>query len=420
MKKELIIALGIAAIAAPAFADHQIGGYFRNKFVSADTSFTKNGNDSPEQLIDQRLRMRWQNTINEYVTVVWFGEVDFNWGGTSKGNIGGGGVIGGDGVNVETKNAMAVIKIPNTPVAVTLGLQNVNAGGNLIMDDDGTGAQISAKMDKVNLSLQYAKFSEGGTKAQDDVDFWGIKAGLAPMGNLNLGLSGFWKNDNATSADLYWLVAEGTYKMDLLNIEAMLGYNFGEENDKVDVSGYMASVRGAATVAGIDAGVRLLYMSGDNDSNDANYYHNAIGNGAAAVGRFSYGLFDGLMIFGSDLYATTYAGDQAAYTSAGFTDHGLMAVIASAKYVPPTLKALYAQAAAGYFSAVEDKTKRIAATKGTSLGTEVALRVGYKIAEKVDVSLNGAYAFLGDFYEPASGDDPDNPYKLYAMVNIPY
>jgi len=426
MKKRLIIALGTAAVAAmavPAFADHQIGGYFRNKFVTADTSFTKDGNDNPEQLVDQRLRMRWQNNINEYITVVWFGEVDFNWGGPSKGNIGAGGALGGDGVNVESKHAFATVKIPNTPVAATLGLQNVNDLANLILDDDAAGIQVGAKLDMVNVNLQYAKFSEGSVTGYDDMDFLGLEASLAPIAGLNLGLGGYWKNDNVNNGDLYWVMATPTHKVDIVKVEAILGYNFGEENDTTDVSGYMASIKGGATVAGVDAGVRLLYMSGDNDDQDANFFHNAAGQGNNAGGRFSFGIFDGLMIFGSDITATSYSGDQAAYTKAGFTDHGLMALIASAKYVPPAMKAMYAQAAVGYFQALEDDLNRAGQvdTEGTSLGTEVAARVGYKIAEKFDVSLNGAYAFLGDFFDSASGNnDPDNPYKLYLMANIPY
>lgn len=423
MKKIITAACtaAVAAIALPAFADHQIGGYYRDKFIAADTSFKKDGNKDPDKLIDQRLRARWQNNINEYITIVWFGEVDFFLGGPSKGAIGGGGQIGGDGVNVETKNAFASVKIPNTPLAVTVGLQNMNTADNLVLDDDGAGVQVSAKLNMMDVNLQYSKFSEGDTKAEDDVDFSGVEVGLKPMEGLNLGVAGYWKNDNATSADLYWVIANGGYKVGMLNLEAILGYNFGEESDEVDVSAGMLTLKAGASVAGFDAGVRFLYMGGDNDENDANYYHNAVGNGSGAGGRFSYGLFDGLMIFASDWAATSYAEDQYAYTKAGFTDHGLMAVVLNGKYVPPALKAMYAQVAVGYFAAVEDKTKRIAETEGATLGTEIAVRMGYKIAEKFDVSLNGATAILGDFFDaPAGGDDPDDPYKVYVMANIPY
>lgn len=56
---------------------------------------------------------------------------------------------------------------------------------------------------------------------------------------------------------------------------------------------------------------------------------------------------------------------------------------------------------------------------GKDLGLEVAARLGTRIAERVDVSLAGAYAFLGSFYKaPGSGSDPDNMYKVNFMINV--
>jgi hypothetical protein len=54
------------------------------------------------------------------------------------------------------------------------------------------------------------------------------------------------------------------------------------------------------------------------------------------------------------------------------------------------------------------------------MGFEGALRVGTKIADKVDFSLNGAYALLGDYWQDTAGltDTPDDIWKGVAMLNV--
>jgi hypothetical protein len=93
------------------------------------------------------------------------------------------------------------------------------------------------------------------------------------------------------------------------------------------------------------------------------------------------------------------------------------------------------KAAVGYFRTVEDEIKAsdtvTVRREGKNLGTEVALRVGYGYAKHFDLSLNGAYAFLGDYYAKtasrarsatpyyssrAGDEDPDNPYVAYVMA----
>lgn len=416
MRKTPVIVIGTAlvlALAAPALATHNVGGYFSTKFIMADFSLTDGGNKDPDKLIDQRLRIRWENSLNDYVSVVWHGEVDFYWGGQSKGEIGGGGQFGGDGVNVETKHAYATVKVPETPLAATLGLQAMwDNFGSLILDDDAAGIDLTMAMDQVRVSALYSKFSEGGTKSEDDVDLWALRLGFKPMADLDLGVEGYWQNDNLNGGNLYWVGVRGAYSMGVANLSGQVVYNFGKEDSQTDVTGYHAQVKAGFSVAGVDAGVRLFYFSGDNDAKDANYFH--------AISDF-YGYDDGGMIFFWDEFEYSYGGSGQALNGAAHTDHGLWGASLSGKYVPPAAKEMYLRGFLGYFSAVEDKTKRIAETQGTSLGTEVALRAGYIIAERADVSLNAAYAFLGDFYDaPAGGKDPDNMYEIYAMLNVPY
>ena len=83
---------------------------------------------------------------------------------------------------------------------------------------------------------------------------------------------------------------------------------------------------------------------------------------------------------------------------------------------------LYIKAAVGYFASVDDTVMDSAEREGKSLGVEGTLRVGIKIAKAADFSLNGAMASLGSFYDKTApgGDDPDDPWMAYAMLNVNY
>ena len=108
-------------------------------------------------------------------------------------------------------------------------------------------------------------------------------------------------------------------------------------------------------------------------------------------------------------------------TDAVYGGYGLFGANATADVKLPAN--LYLKSGAGYFMALDDRANGAtsATVDGKDLGIEVAARVGTKIAEKVDVSLGGAYAFVGSFYKPAGGGpDPDNMYKVNFMINMGY
>jgi hypothetical protein len=92
-----------------------------------------------------------------------------------------------------------------------------------------------------------------------------------------------------------------------------------------------------------------------------------------------------------------------------------MAINATADFKLPAN--LYLNTGVGYFQALEDTPTGGPAKADTDLGWEFAARIGTKVAEKVDVSLNGAYALLGDFYSTPTVD-PDDIYKLNFMINV--
>lgn len=419
MKKQLIgllAVLMVVAVTAPCYADHFIGGYYRIRGIMASDFIDKDGD--PAKVWDQRFRAKWTNNMNEYVTIVYYGEVDMQWGDTgSSGTRGDGGGLGGDAVNLETKNAYMSIKIPETPVAVTAGLQAYyDNGSRVYADGDGAGAKVDVNLDMVKLTGWYIKAFEGNTtqewKDEDDRDLWMLQAGLAPIEGLKLDLGLAYENNNTVNDDLFWLNAVAGYTIDPITLEVTGVYNFGEvDGGDGDVSAFHLSALAKAKVAGASVHLRGFYFSGDQDDEDENHMHGIFGGAPP-----TFAATDGLMIGLADV-GTTHVIYDANAIALAYTEEGLMGATIGGKYMLPMMKGAFVQLAAAYYNAVDEDDAR----DGSDLGFEIAGHAGVTVAEVVELSLNGATMFMGDYYNgTAGGDDPDNPYVTYLMVNIPW
>lgn len=421
------VALGLAA---PAFADHQIGGYFRTQFIMEQLTADNQAKDQrPVKGVDNRFRARWQNNINEYVSAVLFMEVDTPWGEQSKGGIGAGGQKSADGVNFETKHAYLDLKLPDTPVSARIGIQGF--GGNFdgaIMNDDMAGIKLNAKMDMFDATLFWSKYVEGNRVSEDDIDLYVLQLGLAPVKELKLGLEGYFQNNQPADFQQYWLGAKAGYKLPVVDLSGWFVYNFGTNESgasDVDVSAWAAFLKGSMAMAGAKVDLRFLYYSKDDDATDDGSFNQADSTSGFGSGSGAFEYSDaGLMILLTDVDYNNFGGGRRALTDAAYAGYGLFGGVLTANYTPPAMKNMYVRGALGYFMALDDKHSKNDATKreGTNIGGELAVKVGYKIAGAADVSLRGAYALLGDFYDKtnAEGKDPDDLYKLIAMVNVPY
>ncbi len=454
MKKKLLVALSstlAVAMALPAFAkDHSLNGYFRTRFMMTDFNNARS-EDSPTKIVDQRARFKWTFGLNEYVSVTYYGEVDIQYGDASYGktNTGAlttrndGGRLGGDTVNLETKNIYLNVKIPDTPVAARIGLQGYGDHWDYaLVAADMAGVKFSGKTDMVSGNVGWFKWGEGAQTAdnvENDIDFYAVQLAFQPMGGLSLGTDLYWLNVNGSgygsagfsNADIYWLGVNGKYKAGPVSLSGWFAYNFGTADsaaangDDLDISAFAGSIAaGFAPAPGLKAKLTALYFSGDDDNGDTDQNSWTI----PQSGEDFFFATQGFMLMLADITWTTW-GFEGFGESAVTSGNGLWAVTLTGQYNPAALKGVYVKGGVGYFSAIEDdRTPNDGADDhdGTGLGTEVYVRTGTKVADVVDVSLNAAYALLGDYFndmatdDNGKTDDPNNPYMLYVMVNVPY
>ncbi len=296
------------------------------------------------------------------------------------------------------------------------------------MNDDMAGLKLNAKFDMLGATLFWSKYEENARVSEDDIDLYVLQLSLDPTPALKLGLETFYQNNQMNDLDEYWIGATAAGKLSAADLSGWFAYNFGTDDsgeDKVDIAAWAAAVKGSMAVAGGNVALRVMYYSKDDDAEDDASFNQADSSSGYGSGSGAYEFYDaGLMIFLTDMDYNNFGGGRLAFTDAAYAGYGLIGGVLSGSFTPPAMKQMYIKGALGYFAALDDKVNDEAdkSREGTSLGTELAVKVGYKIADKVDVSLRGAYGMLGNFYDKqaADGEDPDDLYKLIAMVNVPY
>lgn len=458
-----------------------------NNFIG---SLLDNGSD--ESLVDQRLRFTVSSTLNKYANFTYTGEIDMQFGDESYSNSGrnDGGAIGGDTTNLESKNLYVDINLPDFATSIRTGLQGLDDHYNYtLFSADMAGVKVSTQLNGTRLTAGWFKLIEGDFNASDDITLWSLQAELIETDNLKIGADYYYyqnegmgqasatsygwvdsDNDPSTAPvwdtlattyrqeyasyfgtadigalggagsnwsqtrsnmDLHYLGVHGEYKIGQVILTGWLNANAGSVDDltingnleDVDVEGYAASLKATTTINKIKLSMRGTYFSGDDNlsDGDAKFIVNPM-----AIESFAFG-GDGFMIFTPDGNWTSVGQYGFAMVDAAYAGYGLAAVNLTAHY-KPTDKT-YIHSGIGYFSSLEDTTKDDRTNRsGTNLGTEIFLRTGYSFTENIEVSLHGAYAWLGDFYDNngggtainSSSSDIENPYEAYAMLKVTF
>jgi hypothetical protein len=178
------------------------GGEMRTIFYAADNisdfADSKAGlfRDSENRVL-QRFRLITNvDSADKKAGLRWILEIgDITWGsggGASGGEYGtggtrnfqgGGGELGADGVNVETKRLMFFFDVPGVPnLRVSTGIQGFafldTASSGAFFGDDASGVKVTWKADPVDLEVYWAKLAEGSNFNADDVDMWVARIGV--------------------------------------------------------------------------------------------------------------------------------------------------------------------------------------------------------------------------------------------------
>lgn len=474
-RKMLMVFALIGLLTTPAFAlESELSGFYNVRGIADNFSATNNyigtftDDAKSETLVDQRLRLKLDSIVNEYLSFVYYAEIDMQWGDESYSNDGrnDGGAIGGDTTNVESKNVYAQVKIPEYASVIRFGLQGFEDHYDwTFFGADMAGVKYSGDFGALDLTAGWFKLIEDNFDQTDDVTLWALQTEYAFSPNFKIGGDYYYYqnqgsrdyatffgttdieavlNDGAWTAnrdtmDLHYIGGHTEYRLPNVVLSGWLNVNVGSVDqinnnlatplltEDIDVKGYSARVDATGKVGGFDWRLGGSYFSGDDDltDGDADFVVNPLATESVAFAN------DGFMIFTPDIAWNSVGQYGFAMVDAAWAGYGLTSLVLTTSYTPPHLDKFNVKGGIGYFASVEDtlaendpRTDRA----GTELGTEVFLRAGYKFADNLDVSINGAYAFLGDFYDEHGGgtavnqtvNNVDDPYEVYLKATLTF
>jgi len=468
MKKSLIVlgaAAMVAAAAVPALAfENEFHGMYRSfgylsNAYSGGGTFNENKRSASQNsnYIEQRARIQYIAKASDDLKLVTHFELDSLFGGKNDAKYRfstDAGVLDADGISIETKNVYLDFNVA-APLNVKLGIQPFSDNYQGVFGNfDGAGVVATGKFGILTPSLGWFRTNQdnvaaaagttnGGNIAypigKKSTDFTTVDIKAALNKDITVGGSYYLLTKDSAKGILdangaapagsgipaaqlvHTLGLNAAAKVGPAALNAFAAYQFGEFNDTRDLSAYSAGVVAKVKAGPGNVNFSTLYLSGEKNTAGTDNYKGW--QQIASSGTTSYFSASNMWLLirnGATINTSTAIGTND-LTKGG---RGLFGVFAG--YDGTAGKVFYA-ANAGYAQVAEKR-----GTEKGDIGTELNATVGYKLYDALSVSLNGAYAMLGDgaknavadgglgFYAGPAKTTAVNPYATFVRVDYAF
>jgi len=416
------LALGASA-AGPATAaiQHEFSGSFTAQYVLSNfnhTAVTKDFAYNPDGLpanpgtanfFEQRVLLGYAAKVDERLTFVSKFELDYAYYGNSSYGVGagGGGAVGSDQVNLETKNLYLGFTCPITGVHAKIGMQEYVDGfeGTLIWAD-AAGLSISRRFSEATVALGFFRLLDtGDVPGRRTADLLAVDGSYAIAPGIKVGGAYYLVKDDSGEQDAT-VHTLGVNARATLGPATLNGYLLGQTGqiggDK-DIGAFAANAGAEMKLGPGKARTEVQYASGDGNRGD-----NRVKSLQSFYGEYWYGSH-ALALLTRDDYGLT--ADNGVVYDVGFGGRG--SIIASAGYDLPldAKTALSGNLGAGWAAKADGRD-------GAALGTEVTVKISRQIYEGLTLTARAAYLLLGSFYDGVAenGADPDNPWDARIIL----
>lgn len=394
--KKVILIFAVLLVSATAFAQSELKPTF--KFNVWGNAFAMNertvgGDYNQYQAI--RLRPKFTAAMGNVSVVTRF-EIDQFYGEMDSDK---GADLGADNKVVEVKNAYVKIKDMGVK-GLTLKTGVAGYSFPLSFSDDCGMAQASFSKDIVTVDLAYVGVLEGDlSNAKDDAYFGAVKVGVDVAGfTVSPGVMYGVANEEAGDLAVGFYALDLRYSVGALDITMLGSYASGK--DEVSDRAYSGFAADLAVEYGVSSALQIAafgaYYSGQDDSSDATSF------------AASADLFDGIESSNARMYIlqdVSYIDQVGVNDSFNGSEAGFILAGVSAAY---KMGKMNASGNIGYALVADDTT-----TGGeTAIGFEIDAHVGYEVAPKSELWIEGAYLAAGE----ALGDDVESP--LYGAIGI--
>jgi len=430
----LVALVMVMAMVAPCYsAEMKINGINRLKFISYNNLNGDKNVDDSSQFVHQRMRMYFTSIASENLKVVYKNEIDFNWGDNSFATgRSQGGRIGGDTVNLETKNVYMEFMVPNTPVKFTGGLQGVTLHKGWFMSDDVAAARFDVNLDPVSVLAYWALANDQNYTDSSDDDWQLVVSGAYKAENMDARLSlGYERGPQGANSvnpptvtkedNFYLFMGEFGMSFDMVSFNVIAGMNAGKrKNENAADNKYKGTMAEAQVDVALDIAtvyVNFRYASGEKESSN----------------KFGFRGMSGQTYSWSEILSDGYFWEANANLSqiSSIGDFGYTVPGHSASNHPSNMWALSAGAdmkptdttSVGldiYYVKMLEKRTTALGTSSKTIGTEIDLDVTQKIYDNLDAKIVGAYMFAGDAFGSPPPSSPDDAFILGLGLNYKF
>jgi hypothetical protein len=397
MKKVLVILAAVTLVVAltvPAVAlEHKFGGYWRTRaYMNKD--FDGAGTEANDvSQVDTRTRLYYTAVFSENFKFVNKFEFDNTWGDTV------GGDIGADGKIFEIKNSYVDFNL--SALNFKVGTQGTDIARGFLFDDDFSGLVAAYKGETFSVPLIWMKAYEGGEGKDmndEDLDYYAIapsfKLGALSLNPYLLLVQSSKVSPEFPELSLTFIGADLDVKLGGVSVW-LSGISESGDYDTDDVSAMLFAIGAGMPLGPASLHAQLIYATGDDnpaDTDRENFYVPA-GQSYYWSEIMGYGIFD-------------------EYVSAGSCDEeisNLLAYNIGVSFKPMEKMTITADL---WNANLEEDD----AAGHDELGTEIALKLTYKILDNLKLAVVAAKLWAGE----ATGGGKEDPTEIGTRLSFSF
>jgi hypothetical protein len=403
------------------FNGSRAGQYYYNPaFYDDGATVTLFDKKAPTaNFVESRARLGYTAKLNNDYKFVSIFELDYKYWGNSSytEQRNGGGALGADTVNIETKNLYLDANVCRN-TNLKLGMQGFDdAFKGVFVSADMAGALVTHSYSNATASIGAFRWDDKSDTANSALgrqtrDFLVVDGKYNLSKETKIGGSYYFMKDNTGNLDenVHMLGVNAETVAGPVNISGFIAGQFGEVDvDQKDLSAYAASLGanmklGKGTLRG-----DVLYATGEkSDTGSKSHAFQSVSYESGYYGNE-------MVILGRDKNAFTT--DNAIVYDANNLDHGV--IFLAAGYDMPLSDKLSLSGNLGF---AWNETSRDADQNSSKfLGTEVNAELAYKVNDNVSFGARAAYVFLGGYFDDvATNGTPDDPYDIKLIAKFSF
>ena len=265
--------------------------------ASGATSSFLASDSKADNYLEQRVRLQYIAKASSDLKLVTHFEINNRYGKAGATTNANGDVLCGndidtDGINIQTKHAYLDVNVVKD-VNVKVGLQAYKDSiGGILVDADLPAVVATTKLGNVNAVVGFSRYSDSATLLGDQSGNFTFADFSYPVNkDTKIGASYYYQSDETgttvTKKTINTFALNGSTKVAGVSVQGFVAGQDGksEGGTIADYSGFAANIQADAAVAGGNAKIGYLYVSGDTKAGSDNSQFQTLGTAGSTFNQ---------------------------------------------------------------------------------------------------------------------------------------